>query len=143
MAKADHIKVRRYWLLYAHHGIDMGDGSVIHFTDRGKPVVAGDGFRPRIVQSPINEFLDGGELITVPHKSKTSLPTDETLRLAQEALEQPNKYNLVFNNCEHFANYCKTGSAKSSQVKRVVSMAIPLLVVAGGLLIRGRGGKLS
>jgi hypothetical protein len=28
-------------------------------------------------------------------------------------------YNLVFNNCEHFALWCKTGRHESSQVKHV------------------------
>lgn len=31
------------------------------------------------------------------------------------------KYNLVTNNCEHFAVWCKTGVAESFQVKRVVN----------------------
>lgn len=30
MTKADHIYVHR--LGYTHHGIDMGDGTVIHYT---------------------------------------------------------------------------------------------------------------
>ncbi|HRT20579.1 MAG TPA: lecithin retinol acyltransferase family protein, partial [Candidatus Hydrogenedentes bacterium] len=34
MARGDHIKVRRF--LYSHHGIDCGDGTVIHYT--GSPL---------------------------------------------------------------------------------------------------------
>ena len=111
---------------YAHHGIDMGDGSVIHFTDRDKAKSAADGEWPRIVRTSLTEFLDGGELLPVPHKPQKSLPIDQTCRLAIDALNQPQKYSLVFNNCEHFANYCKTGSAKSSQVMRALSMAVPV-----------------
>ena len=33
-----------------------------------------------------------------------------------------NKYNLIFNNCEHFAIWCKTGISESYQVEKVVGM---------------------
>ncbi len=35
MARADHVRVRLFWknvMPYWHHGIDMGDGTVVHFT---------------------------------------------------------------------------------------------------------------
>ncbi|WP_081503675.1 lecithin retinol acyltransferase family protein [Treponema primitia] len=40
------------------------------------------------------------------------------------------KYNLIFNNCEHFAIWCKTGISASSQVSSIVSIlaAIPAKV---------------
>lgn len=37
-----------------------------------------------------------------------------------------NKYSLVFNNCEHFAIWCKTGARKSYQVERVIGGTSPL-----------------
>jgi hypothetical protein len=143
MAIGDHIKVRRFGLLYAHHGIDMGDGTVIHFTDRGKSQLSADEEWPRIVRTSLQEFLDGGELLPVAHKPEKSLPTLETCRLAQEALHRPRKYNLVFNNCEHFANYCKTGRAKSSQVWRALSMAAPVAMVILGVLVGKHKGSNS
>ena len=36
------------------------------------------------------------------------------------------KYNLLFNNCEHFAIWCKTGVSESYQVKRVINTLIEL-----------------
>ncbi|MEH6529364.1 MAG: lecithin retinol acyltransferase family protein, partial [Porticoccus sp.] len=32
MARGDHVYVRRFGGMYAHHGIDAGDGTVIHYT---------------------------------------------------------------------------------------------------------------
>ncbi|MFP3043291.1 lecithin retinol acyltransferase family protein [Treponema primitia] len=45
------------------------------------------------------------------------------------------KYNLFFNNCEHFAIWCKTGIAESVQVSSIVSLlaAIPAKTKGGGL----------
>ena len=34
MAKGDHIYVERLAGVYAHHGIDTGDGWVIHYTGK-------------------------------------------------------------------------------------------------------------
>jgi hypothetical protein len=140
MAIGDHIKVRRLGMVYAHHGIDMGDGSVIHFTDRNKSKLPDDGQWPRIVRTSMGDFLDGGELIPVLHKPKKSLSVMETTRLAQQAMHEPRKYSLIFSNCEHFANYCKTGKAKSSQVKKALSLTAPVLMVLAGIFIKGRRG---
>ncbi|MBU3827178.1 MAG: lecithin retinol acyltransferase family protein [Candidatus Anaerobiospirillum merdipullorum] len=43
-------------------------------------------------------------------------------------------YNLVFNNCEHFANWCVTVKEKSTQVNKVVRTVCQ--VVGGAVLIK-------
>lgn len=43
----------------------------------------------------------------------------ETLRRAKSRLGE-NSYNLVFNNCEHFVVWCKTGVSESHQVNAVI-----------------------
>lgn len=40
---------------------------------------------------------------------------DETIERARSRLGE-NKYNLAFNNCEHFAIWCKTGISESHQM---------------------------
>ncbi len=35
-------------------------------------------------------------------------------------------YNLIFKNCEHFAMWCKTGVAYSSQVKKIFLRTLPI-----------------
>ena len=43
-------------------------------------------------------------------------PAGVTLRRAMSRIGEQN-YNLLFNNCEHFANWCKTGRHRSGQVE--------------------------
>ena len=57
---------------------------------------------------------------------------EETIRRAKERLGEE-KYNLVTNNCEHFAMWCKTGEAVSGQVKQIVRFAVVSGVTGLGL----------
>jgi hypothetical protein len=45
----------------------------------------------------------------------------DTVERARSRLGE-NKYNLVFNNCEHFAIWCKTGISESKQVNVALSL---------------------
>ncbi len=47
--------------------------------------------------------------------------TEETVERAKSRLGET-KYNLAFNNCEHFALWCKTGLKESSQVEDIWKM---------------------
>lgn len=55
MGRADHIYVSRG--IYTHHGIDAGDGTVIHFSGEPKGNRDAD-----IKRSTLTEFLSGGTL---------------------------------------------------------------------------------
>lgn len=44
---------------------------------------------------------------------------EETVQRARERMDE-SKYNLVTNNCEHFAIWCKTGISESHQVNEVL-----------------------
>ena len=46
---------------------------------------------------------------------------DETVRRARGEIGKRG-YSLVVHNCEHFAMWCKTGSAESSQVNNVIGL---------------------
>jgi hypothetical protein len=110
MAKGDHIFVKRFG--YSHHGIDVGDGQVIHYT--GEPGHKSDA---SIKKTLIKEFTCDGVVEVV--KYSKCLPIDETIALAEERIGE-NTYNLIFCNCEHFARFCKTKHHKSEQVKDAV-----------------------
>jgi len=105
MAKGDHIKVKRTW--YSHHGIDIGGSEVIHF--KGEP---GNKDNARIKQTSMQEFLDGGKIEIV--KYVNSFHPDQVVKNARLYLGKGG-YSLFFNNCEHFACWCKTGNKKSEQ----------------------------
>ena len=130
MAKGDHIKVRRYGLVYAHHGIDMGDGTVIHFAEAGKK----DGWA-RVERAPLEAFLKGGKPRVVEYKPGRSLAVEQTIELAQAELGTSG-YSLSWNNCEHFATYCKTGRRESRQVKRALAGAAAFGLAAAVLVAR-------
>ena len=48
----------------------------------------------------------------------------ETVERARSKIGQKG-YSLVNNNCEHFALWCKTGIAMSSQVEEVLALFLP------------------
>ena len=113
MARGDHIYVQRS--VYTHHGIDAGDGTVIHFT--GEPGQAK--VDASIARSAMDDFLKGGDL-KVRRYGKRDDP-DTTMTRAESKLGETN-YHLVTNNCEHFATWCCTGRPASEQVRGVGSL---------------------
>lgn len=134
MARGDHIRVRRLGGVYSHHGIDMGDGTVIHFD--GHP------FRRKDVlvrQSTMEEFLAGGQLVTVAC-AEDPLEADLVCEAARQRLGESG-YRLFLNNCEHFATACHAGRPHSRQVRRAVKAAVHtaagVAVLAGAALAAG------
>ena len=109
MATADHLQVPRRHGLFNHHGIDLGDSTVAHYLEGRE-----------ILRSPISEFSQG-EVVSVLNHANAS-PAGVTLRRAMGRLGEQN-YNLLFNNCEHFATWCKTGRHRSGQVDSVIDRA--------------------
>ncbi|MCT0199124.1 lecithin retinol acyltransferase family protein [Synechococcus sp. CS-1325] len=105
MATADHLQVPRQHGLFDHHGIDLGDGTVAHYLE-GR----------QILRSPIDVFSRGETVAVVPYDSAAVSAPGVTLRRAMGRLGEQ-RYNLVFNNCEHFAIWCKTGHHRSTQVE--------------------------
>jgi len=122
MARGDHIYVRRR-RHYTHHGVDCGDGSVIHYVGpRG-------GIR-YVTRTCLGEFAAGSPVLVRSHERR--LGTEETIRNAESRLGSSG-YHLVRNNCEHFAAWCCTGRAISSQVRRCALAAqgtVASLIVA-------------
>lgn len=110
--QGDHIYVRRKGLLYSHHGIYAGKGTVIHFKGAVK-----EKKDPIVIKTDIESFLNGGKLKRRDYKKR--LPHAETLRIAGEHLSKKG-YSLAFNNCEHFATCCATGKKRSAQIRNVV-----------------------
>ena len=107
MAHGDQIYAIREFIniqgVYEHHGIDCGDGTVIHYR---KP--------SETIERTSLETLAQGAKIYVKQYSTSFIP-DVVVRRAENRLGE-RKYNLLFNNCEHFATWCKTGVSHSQQV---------------------------
>ena len=111
MATADHIFVDRGF--YCHHGLDMGDGTVVHFTGE---VLEQENAAVRRTSMAV--FLNGGTLQTIRYAR--SLPPDEVVERATSRLNERG-YSLVFRNCEHFAMWAKLGDWYSQQVDRAAT----------------------
>ena len=115
----DVIYVKRLGDLYRHYGIYAGNDRVIHYAGRG-----GDwGGDVSVHEAPLREFLQGARRFTVcEFKARCSIPgyhlysREETLQRAYRRLGERN-YNLLANNCEHFALWCRTGISASPQVQ--------------------------
>ena len=136
LARGDHLKVKRYGL-YEHHGIDLGDGRVVHFGEPGKNA----SLKP-IRITGLDEFRRNGARIKVVHYAPgKALHPEESVRLALAGVGQKG-YNLAFNNCEHFATFCKTGRKDSRQVWRaalgLTASAAAVVLAVGIKLIKKR-----
>ena len=108
MTRGDHIYVN--WGAYTHHGIDCGDGTVIHY--KKIPAV--------ISRTSWAEFAPGMEVI-VRRYGRCDTP-DTVIQRAESRLGG-NTYALFDNNCEHFATWCKTGVHASEQVRNAGAAA--------------------
>lgn len=69
-----------------------------------------------ILRSSSEGFSRGQPLTVVDYPEGGCSSVGVTLRRAMGRLGEQN-YNLLFNNCEHFAHWCKTGRHRSSQVE--------------------------
>ena len=103
-----HIKVNRG--TYAHHGIYVGRGKVIHHSGWSTGIFK----KGPIAMVSLEEFLDGGDLGVVEYGRKLS--KEKILANARSKLDEEN-YSIFSNNCEHFATWCSTGTRKSAQVR--------------------------
>ncbi len=106
MSAADHLSVPRQHGLFLHHGIDLGDGTIAHYLEGRE-----------ILRSPLADFKRGLEISVVEHDHPS--PVGVTLRRAMSRIGEQ-RYNLLFNNCEHFASWCKTGRHQSGQVENLL-----------------------
>ena len=102
--------------LYDHHGIYIGNNQVIHYFGFSEAFKKG-----AIEQTTLENFLGGSDQFTVVHyPSSTAIYTNEEIvNRAYRCLGEDN-YNLLFNNCEHFACWCVTGEKRSEQVRTVM-----------------------
>lgn len=107
---------RTDWLGLDHDAIADAEGGVIR-------QVIGRG----VVRERLAEFDPDG-VSRVVEAGARRFDHAETLRRAQTALGTPD-YNLITDNCQHFATWCVTGERRSHQVEGALSVA----TVAAGI----------
>ena len=123
MSAADHLEVPRQHGLFNHHGIDLGDGTVAHYLEGRE-----------ILRSRLEDFSQGQPIRVVDHPGASA--PGLTLRRAMSRIGEQN-YNLLFNNCEHFATWCKTGRHRSGQIDSVLERARHWSGLMPSALMRG------
>ena len=89
-----------------------------------------------ILRSPLESFSLGAPVSVVTYPEGSCSTAGVTLRRAMGRLGEQ-RYNLLFNNCEHFAHWCKTGRHRSRQVDELLQL--PSLVLAGARQILQQG----
>lgn len=105
--RGDHIYVRRGFR-YTHHGIACGDGTVIHY-------VGPRGTVRHVGRTSMAKFAAGGAVRVRRHRRHHG--ADATIEAAESMIGSAD-YHLTKSNCEHFAAWCSTGRARSTQVQR-------------------------
>jgi hypothetical protein len=141
LASADHLRVPRQHGLFVHHGIDLGDGTVAHYLE-GR----------QILRSNLQDFSLGQPVATVSYPPGSCSPPGVTLGRALGRLGEQ-RYNLIFNNCEHFAHWCKTGRHRSEQVENwlhtgslgalALGQFVPAAVLTGARVLLRQGLRLN
>lgn len=95
---------------YAHHGLYIGHGKVIHYA----------GFCTALRSGPVEETtlerFAAGHAVTVKPAPWACYLGHEAVSRAKARLGEDN-YRLLTNNCEHFVSWCLTGCARSEQVE--------------------------
>lgn len=112
MARGDQIYALREFInlqgVYEHHGIDCGDNTVIHYRKPSEIVE----------RTSLEIFARGQKIYVKEYFGGFCFLPDLTIERAKSRLGEK-KYNLLFNNCEHFATWCKTGISDSKQIREI------------------------
>ena len=97
---------------YQHYGVYIGNGKVIHFAaPEGKDISPENGI---IHETTLAKFLNGRSL-QIDMNIKTVFSENEIIRRARSRMGEQG-YDLLTNNCEHFARWCVTGENVSHQI---------------------------
>ena len=126
LKRGDHIAVEGEvaGVKYYHHGIFLGHNiGVADFGGTNKADAS-----VRVVD--ILQFTDQGrrQLIRYLYRSTECLSQEEAARNAERLAANPHMwgaYDLVKNNCEHFATRCKIGRPVSFQVLKKLRELVP------------------
>lgn len=128
--RGTHLKVTRG--LYTHHGIYVGNGQVVHYSGLANGLNKG-----KVELTSLSEFM--GEATELKYvKYDTTIPTYTQDEICERALKRLNEnyYNIILNNCEHFACWCVTGKRESKQVQAVMQLTTTVVILVGATIVK-------
>ncbi|XP_025113976.1 phospholipid-metabolizing enzyme A-C1-like [Pomacea canaliculata] len=128
---------------YSHWGVYIGDGRVIH-KSMNERESRWDSFRFLSSFSCCGVILKKTSVHIAPiyridrngsarcnnylDSTKQPLPTDTIMRNAFSK-QNEESYNLFYDNCEHFATWCRYGEALSQQVRDCLVFLVPIVAI--------------
>ncbi|WP_454725590.1 MULTISPECIES: lecithin retinol acyltransferase family protein [Cupriavidus] len=102
---------------YEHHGIYVGDDRVVHYSGFA------DGFSKGTIElTSMADFSKGHRVYSRDYIFRLYNP-EETVERAYSRLGE-DMYNLLLNNCEHFATWCIFGLHSSAQVNAYLTQGM-------------------
>jgi hypothetical protein len=101
------------WLGFAHHGIYLGEGKVIHYG-----ALVYDIIRKPVEEVTLEQFAGGRPVFVVQH-DELPFEAREIIARARSRLGE-HRYRLLSNNCEHFVEWCLYDVHRSFQVERAL-----------------------
>jgi hypothetical protein len=111
---------------YAHHGVYVGAGTVVHYAAFAKPWRRG----------PVEEIslarFAGGHAVWLRPPGPTHLHRAEIVRRARSRLGE-DRYRFFSNNCEHLSEWCVNGEHRSPQLEQLRSRLRGLSRALSGL----------
>lgn len=94
--------------------------------------------RACIRKTTLDDFSKDGE-VQVETKCAESFSRKETVMRALNVVgTEKGKYALPWNNCEHFANWCRYGKKRSVQVEQFVANLASISALVFGTIFVGK-----
>ena len=132
----DHIISPRLYGMYNHHGVYIGNDKVVHCTGEikeGLPSCSGGSKVAHIQIDDLSRFKYGGDCFVI---NRINID-DKSLffKKIRDNLGQT-EYNILSNNCEHFANKLTLDEHKSDQVKKTTGYITSTITggASGGII---------
>jgi len=102
------------WLGFAHHGLYIGEGRVIHYG-----ALMYDIIRKPVEEVSLQEFSSGRPVFLVMH-AECTFEAEEVIRRARSRLGEK-RYRLFSNNCEHFVEWCLHDVSRNYQAETALA----------------------
>ena len=104
---------------YAHHGVYVGGGAVVHYAAFAKCWRRGP-----VEEISLPRFAQGHP-VWVRLGGRNPLPAADILTRARSRVGE-DRYRFFSNNCEHFSEWCVNGEPRSLQVEQFMAHLQPL-----------------
>lgn len=121
-----------------HYGVYVSDSEVIQFGVAPNQRGAITDSEVEVLSTDIDTFINGEFLevgVLDKKEQKNRVPADKTVEMARGRLGERG-YNILYNNCEHFATECVLGERKCAQADSVRDFFrnLPIVDVYVGLI---------